>query len=246
MIVLDLTEDSKKAGIQIRPYLESEVTVYAGERLEAGDLMFYGRDKSGALNIKIGMELKVSPHDLINSLRDGRLMEQLIKMTQEYHLPYLVTIGEPIRINTDNGKVREKRGRTYQDSRIPFHYLNSVLVRFEASGGRIRHVQDAEHLAAFILSMYHFWRKQEHTDEVYVDRRPFLDWKLLSNPIAEFYEKIEGIGIKHALTLAESYPIPSDLMQASVDDIAQLRMNGRRFGLKRAEKIYRFLRGINQ
>ena len=112
-------------------------------------------------------------------------------------------------------------------------------MRFEASGGRIRYVRDTEHLVALVLSLMRFWRKEEHTEEVfYRKRHKFMDWKLLDNPLMEIYERM-GIGIKRASVLANKYPTFEALVSADNKDLRL--MEG--FGKTTVDKIISFTKG---
>lgn len=235
MILLDSNQASM--DVELKNHLEKHVDILVTP-LDTSDLFFVG--KINGTQIKVGMELKKAPSDLMASLRDGRLMTQLPRMTQEFDMPYLVTIGEAEKIDFTEGKVQEKiKGGKWNTSNFSYHYLNSIIARFEASGGRVRHVRDTAHLVAFILSELRFWEKENHTEEVfYKKRHKFLDWKLLDNPLMEMYERM-GIGIKRAGVLAETYPTLKSLAYAEKKDLMGLEG----FGKKTAEKVMEFING---
>lgn len=232
MLILDSNQASMDEDLKF--YLEKATTVIVNP-LDTADLMFFGN--MGEEKVRVGIELKKSPSDLLASLRDGRLITQLPRMTEEYDMPYLVTIGQSEKIDFDDGKLQERVRGGWGGSAFSYHYLNSILSRFEASGGRIRHVRDVEHLVAFILSIMRFWRKEKHTEEVfYRKRHKFLDWKLLDNPIMEMYERM-NIGIKRAGILADAYPSLTSLVLA--DEKELLDLEG--FGKRTVKKIKEFI-----
>ena len=93
-------------------------------------------------------------------------------------------------------------------------------------------------MSVFILSLYRFWKKDSHSEEVFVKKRhKFIDWKTLSNPLMEMYERM-GIGVKKAKILAEQYPSLEELVNADEKDIKEL--NG--FGGKTIDKIMGFIK----
>ena len=230
--------DSNQASMDSELYdlLRSKTKVIVTP-LDTGDLVFSG--KINQERVRVGIELKKSPSDLIASLRDGRLITQLPRMTNEFDLPILVTIGEADRINVDKGFIMEKMGNRWRDSAFSYNYLNSILSRFEASGGRVRHVRDVRHLVYFVMSLMKWWHKNEHQEEVfYRERHKFLDWKLLDNPLMEMYERM-GIGIKRAGVLAEKYPSLIKLVTAEKSEL--LALEG--FGKKTVDKVMEFIEG---
>lgn len=234
MLLLDSNQASMDEDLRI--HLERE-TVVAITPLETSDLMFIGNINGD--KVRVGLELKKSPSDLLASLRDGRLITQLPRMTEEFDMPYLVTIGQSEKIDFDNGKLQERSRGGWNASAFSYHYLNSILNRFEASGGRVRHVRDTEHLVALILSLMRFWRKEQHTEEVfYRKRHKFLDWKLLDNPLMEMYERM-GIGIKRAGMLSNLYPSLDKLVSADPKELRELEG----FGEKTVDKILEFIQG---
>ena len=103
MILLDSNQASM--DVELKNHLEKHVDILVTP-LDTSDLFFVG--KINGTQIKVGMELKKAPSDLMASLRDGRLMTQLPRMTQEFDMPYLVTIGEAEKIDFTEGKVQEK------------------------------------------------------------------------------------------------------------------------------------------
>ena len=216
MFQLDTNEtieasDKKRIGLRLLPYLQ-ERTVVIEEELEVGDLSFPGRDSEGKFTLNFGVEFKAAPSDLMASMRDGRLVNQLIRMVNHYTFSYLLLIGKPLQINTESGKVQERKKGKWQDSPFSYHYINSIFARFEAAGGTVREVRDVEHAAALLLSLHHYWEKPEHEAEMFVKKRyKITDWQMLDEPLAEIYERIPGVSIGQALILKEVAPSMIDL-----------------------------------
>ena len=256
MILFDSNEANKRNywGDKVLDKLLDRIEdadISVGETpMDTGDAQYLGRGQDGKLNVSIGHEFKVFPNDFFASMRDGRLMTQLPRMVEEFDLPILVLIGEDFRVNFTNGKAKEYKKKKWVDSPYSFHYINSILSRFRAAGGRIEKVHDLDHLASYLISSYLFWRKDEHSPEVFVRKRhSFMDWRQLDNPLAEFYERISerkngknsGIGIKRAIALTEAFPNPQNLMIAPVEIIREIDVDGRKFGPANARKVHRFL-----
>jgi ERCC4-type nuclease len=217
------------------------------ESLDSGDLCFMGRGEDKQLSVNIGVELKVSPEDVLASLRDGRLMTQPPRLLADYDLAYIITVGSETRINFSTGKAQEKKKGKWIDSPYDFHYLNSILVKFEAAGGRIRHVQDENHLVSFLLSLHRYWQKVDHSETTFFRKRhKFSDWRQLDNPLAEVYERM-GIGIQRAIKLAEYCPSIQELVNANERDISVIPIPGkkpgdvRNFGRGSAKKVTAFI-----
>ena len=254
MILFDSKEakkqDRKKNLVndELLNHIEDSEIPVIDDTLDSADLMFFGRDRDKKLSLKIGMEIKTCPSDLLSSLSDGRLMNQLPKMIQEYDVSILVLVGQHIRVNFDTGKVKRKARGGMEDSAWSYHHLNSILTKFESAGGFIREVPDLEHLAAYIISTYNFWRKDDHNTETWPVRRkkPLLDWRQLNNPLAELYERIPQVGQIWALELAEYFPNVQNLMLMPVQALAMVSRESKggrvvKLGKTKANRIWEFL-----
>ena len=245
MIILDVKEASKtnKHGIRVdeefADILEDETDVDE-QPLDSGDVMFMGRQSDGKLSVSIGIELKKVPEDLMASMRDGRLMSQLPRLLEEYDLAYLFLINNDIDVNWETGKVKERKKKRWVDSPYDFHYMNSILAKFEAGGGRIRKVSSVKEAAALTLSLYTYWRKPKHSEETFTKKKyKFYDWKQIENPLAECYERMPiRLGIKRAIKLAKVAPSFLDLLVMDKKDL----MNVPGLGRKSAEEIYNYVR----
>ena len=89
MLIIDSNQASMDQNLRI--HLEKQTDVIVSP-LDTADLMFIGKMKGE--QVKVGIELKKAPSDLMGSLRDGRLMTQLPRLTQEYDMAYLYLIGD--------------------------------------------------------------------------------------------------------------------------------------------------------
>ena len=233
MIIIDSNQESMTPELKL--YIEKQIPVLVSP-LDTGDMMFVG--KMNGEPVKIGMEIKKTPSDLMGSLRDGRLMTQLPRLTEEFDMSYLLFVGENIKVDFNEGKVQERFHQSWKTSAFSYHYLNSILTRFEASGGRIRTFENMEHLAVFVFSLFRWWTKETHTEEVfYKKRHKFLDWKLMDEPLIEIYERM-GIGVKRATVLAEKYPTMFDLVLADEKELNSLP----NFGKKTVSKMMKYIK----
>ena len=234
MIIIDSNQESMTPDL--KQYIEKEIPVLVSP-LDTGDMMFVG--KMNGEPVKVGMEIKKTPSDLMGSLRDGRLMTQLPRLTEEFDMSYLLFVGENIKVDFNEGKVQERFHQSWKTSAFSYHYLNSILTRYEASGGRIRTFENMEHLAVFVFSTFRWWTKETHTEEVfYKKRHKFLDWKLMDEPLIEIYERM-GIGVKRATVLAKKYPTMMDLVLADEEELNLLP----NFGKKTVSKMMTFIKG---
>lgn len=247
MILIDdnQAQFDERQGYDLIEILETEEKVLITE-LEFGDLAFTGRVNDE--KIRIGMEFKWYPNDVMASLRDGRIPKQLIGMVNTFDISYLCLLGEDPEINFKTGKIIEKNGKSKrrEDSPYSWHYLNSFYMRFEAAGGHILKCRDMQHLAVTILSYYRAWNKDEHQEEMFLKtKRSFISWSQLDNSLANFYA--EMVSPRRALALTEYYPIPWTLLLADEDSIAKVQVPKKKgkgfqnFGRINARKVYSFL-----
>ena len=113
MIIIDSNQESMTPELKL--YIEKEIPVLVSP-LDTGDMMFVG--KMNGEPVKIGMEIKKTPSDLMGSLRDGRLMTQLPRLTEEFDMSYLLFVGENIKVDfNEDISVEELRKRLdeYED-----------------------------------------------------------------------------------------------------------------------------------
>lgn len=215
--------------------LESK-TIVIQNALDTGDLYFVGSVNGEQINV--GIELKKSPSDLVSSLGDQRLLTQLPRMVNEYDVPYLILTGEPDLINFSTNKIQTRKGK-WQDSSFHYNYLNAILSRFELSGGHIRHARDTEHLVYLIISLMQFWRKDAHSEKIFVrPNQRFMGWDTIDDPMLQVYERM-GIGLKRAEVLRKNYPNLLSLMQADPKEL--LELDG--FGKKTINKLKKIIEG---
>ena len=250
MIVFDSNEANKQSKKEVHPtdYVRDIIEKYGVQTAEAdieGDanMIGYGQTPNDydKLCLSIGAEIKMMPSDLLASVSDGRLMEQLPRMLKAYQVAYLLLVGDHLKVNWETGKVKQRQRGGWQDSAWHYHHVNSILMKFEDGGGRIRVIPDLDQLAAFLLSTYQRYRKQRKSSEVgkatfQKKRRQVSDWNLLDNKLAEFYERM-GIGIQRAIVLSEYFPVVETLMYANMDILKRLPVNGRKFGKANAAKV---------
>jgi len=242
-----ITIDSNQNAVstkELKTLLLQDIDRVPVEPLEVADVMFAGKINSDSprFNITIGLEIKVGS-DVLDL---DRLLDELVRMTEIYDIRYLILVGPVLQINFDTGKILERRKKNkLEDGPIRYHRLNSILSRFEASGGHIRYVQDEEYLAALILSLYQFWRKDTHEEMVFPpDLTPKLNWEMIKNPMAKFYlawgkAADARLGTRRAISLAKRYPTLGHLLAAGRSDMRNVPGMGK----TRIDKIWRFISG---
>lgn len=251
MIIIDSNELNKtlKGGItptqELAGFIELHGYPVESASLDCGDVSFFTSTRK-----LIGLELK-KPDDLLSSISDGRLLKQLPAMLETYDMAYLVIEGEHMEVNwTTTGKVVRGGSLGREESAWTYHHVNSILSKFEAGGGHVRHVADMNELAGFILSLKSYHDKDEHKEEVFIRRKtPLQSWKSFDNPVAELYERItggssRGIGIQRALALAEEYPRPADLAGVGWTEISKIKVGNRSFGKVNAKKVESWFGGV--
>lgn len=158
MIILDDRETDILSSF--RPYGDVDVGT---TRLEFGDFRWEGNGSTGP--ILIGAERKKVP-DLISSMRDRRLAGlQAAGLSQECDIRYLIIEG--IWRMGKTGAIEILKGRDWKPiggSRIKpilWRELDSFISSLEEFYGlRVKHTQNMQETAAFIVSRYSYWNKK--------------------------------------------------------------------------------------
>lgn len=210
-----------------------EVTI---RRLSSADISSDGVREGQ--QITIGFEIKACPSDLIQSARDNRLVSQLPKLLSTYHRSYLVLVGSPLEVDPINLRVRDG----WRTTKFPYHYINSLLTKYEASGGKVRSVADVEHLVHMIVSITRYWNKKSHSSTFQLPKsHVLLPWEIKKiNPLVQAYTGT-GIGVKRATILARLYPSFSELVRATRKEL--LNIEG--FGDISVDKLREFIHGTD-
>ena len=234
MFTIDSNENTHHPGlIKLLQNIESiPVTV---SNLTSGDISYLGR--LGQQQIKVGFEIKQAPTDLLASLRDGRLINQLPRLCQDYDLPYLILVGQHF-----SADAHQKLVEGTISSRFSFHYLNSILAKFEAGGGRIRGVSDYKQLVYLLHSIGRYWAKEEHSETTVWSNKIYASWATKNvDPLVQLYASM-GIGPMRAEALSQRFPSLSELSKANESQLQSLPG----FGPKSAALVLEFINGPKQ
>ena len=215
------------------------------EQLVSGDVYWWAKGQDGRFSRTVGCEIKLAPEDVLNSLGDGRLTNQLPRLVEDYTIPYLLMLKKGrFAINFDSGSLQRRYSGGYEDTRFQYHYLNSILMKFEMAGGCVRWFNSLKEMELWLVSAYRYYREDSHNERTWQRRKPLRnEWRLLQSPMIDFYERIvsiggRSIGLDRAIHLAENYPVPAMLVgvdegQLAVQEIA----GGRKFGARYAERV---------
>jgi ERCC4-type nuclease len=118
--------------------------------LSAGDYQFHSHD-----NKVIGIERK-SANDLLKTITDNRLQEQIRKLVEEVDVAILLVAGKITR--TKSGKCRIGH-RVYN---IPYKFLVSQLHEASMLGASILPIDNDDQSAATIIQLYEWFQRSEH------------------------------------------------------------------------------------
>src|SRR3990167_6616904 len=129
--------------------------------LESGDFVFLGNGPDGLM--KVGVELKVI-NDLINSMRSGRLAEQVLGMSEHYGRSYLIVEGF-YRAKRGSGRLEVPRGKRWAPLMLgprPVYWadVEKFITGLEEAGGRGGRGRTAHETARVIGQVLQsFWDK---------------------------------------------------------------------------------------
>ena len=222
------------------------------ENLETGDIAFVTHDDK-----LVGIEIKLYPNDFYASVRDNRLIKQMIRLVNDYDYKYLLCVGELIEIDFNTGRVKVKSPPMgYNLKKVTkadiarhsynYHYINShFLARFESAGGNVRWVQDKKYAAATILSLNRFYTKPRESIEFV---KPKLDltqvgWQHIDNKFALTLSTF-GLSPKDSISIANQVKSLDKLFELSPQEIGKLyKFNHKHIGDNTGMKLYMALRG---
>jgi ERCC4-type nuclease len=130
--------------------------------LGCGDFAFLGNGPDGP--IQIGIELKVIG-DLVNSMRSGRLAEQVTGMSEVYGRTYLIVEGL-YRVGRKSGQLEVPRGRGYRPllagpRPVLWADIEKFVTGLEEAGVRVRRTRSSYETALVIARVLQgFWAKE--------------------------------------------------------------------------------------
>jgi ERCC4-type nuclease len=175
--------------------------------------------------------------DFIASLEDGRLAREIPLLVNGTTLPVLLLEGQ-FRFNTDNHLQFGTRPTRYTRQGVhnlirSISYCNGVSVEYSA---------DLADTPVIIGELIDFINR-EHKSLL---KRPKLQgaWGKPTphESLGYFYQGIDGVGVVLAQALMKKYSCPTDLINASFNDLQALPQIGK----QRAEKIFMFLHKEHQ
>lgn len=252
MIVFDTNEATGDRTQRLMWDIEQAGVEVSTENMEAGDVYWFAKAQDGRFSRSVGCEVKVVPDDLVASLGDGRLTDQLPRLLKDYTVAYLLLLRKSrLMVNWDTGYLQRKDpGGEWSDTRLAYHYLNAVLAKFEMAGGSVRWFHDLNEMRAWLLSSYRYFREDSHNEVTWQRRKPTrTGWQILSNPMIDFYERIvskggRSIGIERAAALFKEYNSPWDVAEAEADAIAGITLeSGKKFGKAHARRVESWFQG---
>jgi ERCC4-type nuclease len=185
----------------------------------------------------VGVERKAVPGDLLASVDDGRLRNELIAMREECNFQVVLFHGM-IRYDS-NGQVMLTAKRRSRWTRTGIRNLRRTLEWVE--GCYVEQVYNDKELVETLEDLQNYLDKGRHLS---LKGRPGIqkEWIVTSKVerVVHFYDGIPGIAPVRAKALALAFPFPMDLYKASVEDISSVSGIGK----GTSQKIYNFLRGI--
>lgn len=166
MILVDPRFGSKRPGQRSSHQQVAEALTELGadvqlQRLECGDFAFLGNGPDGP--IWIGTELKVVS-DFVNSMRSGRLADQVIEMAHKYQRSYLIVEGF-YRARRGSGLLEVPRGRRWKPLMAgprPVFWVEveRFMASLEEAGVRVRRTRTSHETARVLAHvLYGFWDK---------------------------------------------------------------------------------------
>ena len=163
--------------------------------------------------------------DFVSSIVDGRVWEQLYHLSSMCSLAILIVVGSPT-----VALIERKFPRSAY-----IGALASIALKHSPGGFRVS-VLVLETIYDFIEFLRLVCRKVDE-DDVLLPIKPVrkADLKLLQ---IQTVATLPGVGEVYARKLLEKFGSIYNLVNASVDELEEV------VGKKRAEKIYRFVRGV--
>jgi DNA excision repair protein ERCC-4 len=194
--------------------------------LETGDYLL--RVSSSPIK-EIAVERK-TVSDYVNSIKDGRLFNQLYRLSRDFEISYLIVVGNVVHelLNTD----------------FPLEAFYSSLV-----GSSLKRSSDGKQGQVitltvptnyeFAMCVYYLHKKLEEGDLIRRPR-PVGGKSNFKSCLITLYSCIPGVSEKLAVRLAERFPSLESLVRATKDDI----MSVKGIGEDKARRIYSFIHGL--
>jgi ERCC4-type nuclease len=175
--------------------------------------------------------------DFIASLEDGRLAKQLPLLVNNTALPVLLLEGS-FHFNVENHLQFGTRATRYTKQGIH----NLIRSAVYCNGVSVEYSADLADTPVIIGELIDFINR-EHKSLL---KRPKLQgvWGKPTpvEALGYFYQGIDSVGVVLSQALMKKYPCPTDLINASFNDLQALPQIGK----QRAEKIFTFLHKEHQ
>lgn len=199
-------------------------------RLDSGDYLFYSRGR------RVLVERK-TVSNLLGSLK-GQLSEQAQRMLKDADVSVLLVVGE-FRRDPD-GYLSFRTNGMWMKSGWLYASVMSILIELQLAGLIVVYwapVSDyakalLQLMSAFDREEFAFLRMRQRPEPTYSD----AVWALCALP---------GLGPRSAAALLEEFGSLYAVACASVEDLASVKINGRRLGTARARRLWEAWRATN-
>lgn len=186
-----------------------------------------------ALKQKVLIELKEVPHDLLASLRDGRIFRQRTILAEHDGPSFFLFEGYP-QITRD-GLIRDGT----RASGFTYIAFIGFCLSLHRRGIGILWSPGLDMTPQVLKECYNNLNKAKHHE---YRIGPGYSWGRPSKGewIRYHYQGLPGIGPEAASHLADNFPSPLDLCAADIEDLEQVPL----IGPKRANIIWKCMRGL--
>jgi len=224
--------------------LEKEGLPVQKVKLDYSDVEFAGRGEKGS-PVMVGVEVKQLSE--LTGDYDRFAGEQLPKMLPNYDYRWLVYEGE-WRTDRRTGTLLRRAGRMEwapYHGQSNAHALRKKLLTLEMCGGFHTHrTKDRAETIQFLVALYRFWGDDdldEHKSHI-VNYLPRGIVPL--NAYQQAFAALPGVSVVRAKALAKYFN--NSIGNACVTNVAEwaeIEIQGKRLGVKFAEKMVKFLHG---
>ncbi len=194
---------------EIKDVLENIGIEYNSTTLSVGDFLYQ--------NIIIEHKFYT---DYVSSIRNGLLFKQIQDMNFNKNFISYVLVSCRLKdiLILDNGMSENEL----------FGSISSVFIR----GTPIFFCESIENMIKIMIKLF-----EKHTDEKVRIVNPQRSKTSIFDKVVNHYATLPSIGYEVAKNLAERFPVPSGLHNASIRELQEVSLVGK----KRAKDIYRFL-----
>ena len=186
---------------------------------------------------KAGIERKKVPSDLISSIEDGRLGREILAMREECQV--MVVLFHGVMRYNKNGTLKLGRRTSYRWTEKGIRNIRRTLEFVE--GCYIEYARNNQELVKVVNELQDYLNEKDHLSTK--GRLPIRsDWikPIYYERVRYFYDGLPGVATIGAKKLADRFPSPMNLYQASIEEIMEIPRVGRAL----ATGIFNFLRGV--